>query len=296
MYYSKARQNTPRWRVAKTFRGQGERGGEKKMKTNNVPRVVPFPLEEKNPSFQQAFHSLNHVRKLNVDLWKDAVFVMGDIPVDPEEARKILPLFMKLDKPYKATFFFCKYPNNAFSGPYNETALLLHVRTPFGKGIHCPWMLLDDDTALIYGRELLGYPKKTADISFEDDGKKVRASATRRNIAVFEVEAERISQEKKPMPLMARRTFNIGGLGQFLCFNPIWMFSPTERIHESYSAKAILKVRNSDYDPISRLIADYSNPIDVRVAKLDLTGSRMLWPVGVSGLRVWKNSFNLRYR
>jgi len=78
--------------------------------------------------------------------------------------------------------------------------------------------------------------------------------------------------------------------------NPIWMFKPQEVIHESYTAKATLDVRYSDYDPIKDLIADYKNPVDARIAKTDILGSRMILPVGLTGMRIFLNTFNLRFR
>jgi hypothetical protein len=57
-----------------------------------------------------------------------------------------------------------------------------------------------------------------------------------------------------------------------------------------------LNIKHSDYDPIKSLIADYKNPLDARIAKTDIFGSRMLWPVGFTGVRVFGNSFNLRFR
>ncbi|MBN1364200.1 MAG: acetoacetate decarboxylase family protein [Syntrophaceae bacterium] len=257
---------------------------------------VPFGLKEKKHGFWKQFGVLLKVAGLKVNLWEDTTFVLIDVPLNPEETKKILPLFMFLDKPYRATFFIVKYARTAFTGSYNEAALLVHVRTPLGKGVFCPWMIVNDDTAMIYGRELLGYPKKMADIPFTDLGKSITAGLTRRGINVISVQAERIKEEDNPAPVLQTKTFNFGGMGQFFSFNPIWMFKPRERIHESYSAKAVLNIKHSDYDPIKDLIADYKNPLDARIAKTDIFGSRMLWLVGFTGVRVFGNTFNLRFR
>ena len=137
---------------------------------------VPFPLSEKEHSVRRQLQILSKLTRLKIKLWEDTTFILADVPLNPEETKKILPLFMCLDKPHRATFFIARYARTAFTGTYNEAALLVHVRTPLGKGVYCPWMIVDDDTALIYGRELLGYPKKMADIPFDDDGKKITAS------------------------------------------------------------------------------------------------------------------------
>jgi acetoacetate decarboxylase len=98
--------------------------------------------------------------KDGVKLWEGARFILVDAPVDEKEARRILPWGMKPVDPPMATLFVADYPRTAFSAAYREAAVLIHVKTPFGRGLHCCWMVVDDDTALILGRELLGYPKR----------------------------------------------------------------------------------------------------------------------------------------
>jgi hypothetical protein len=35
------------------------------------------------------------------------------------------------------------------------------------------------------------------------------------------------------------------------------------------------------------LIAEYKNPLDARIVKTDIFGTRMMWPVGIAGVRVF---------
>ena len=188
------------------------------MKKNKIPVEIPFPLKEKKPSFRTLFHTLFYSNiGLKMKIWENATVVTADIPLNQKETKRILPLFMWPVKPCKITFFMAQYASTAFTGAYNESAILFHVRTPFGKGVHVPWMVVNDDTALIYGRELLGYPKKSADIPFDDDGKKIKTSITRRGIKIASAEAERIAIEANPSPITAIKTFNIGGDGSGIC-------------------------------------------------------------------------------
>ena len=108
------------------------------------------------------------IKKDGVKMWDGARLVLADVPVNAREAARILPWCMKPVDPPLATLFITDYPKNAFTVPYKEAAVLIHVRTPLGRGIHCCWMVVDDDTALILGRENLGYPKKMADITYEE--------------------------------------------------------------------------------------------------------------------------------
>jgi len=257
---------------------------------------VPFGLREKNRGFWKQFKAMLAVAGLKVKLWEDTTFVLVDVPLNPAASHKILPLFMRLDRPERATLFIARYARTAFTAPYNEAALLMHVRTPLGRGVYCPWMIVNDDTAMIYGRELLGYPKKMAEIPFSDDSDQITASLSRRGVKVLSVRARRLQKEAYPAPVLERKTFNIGGMWQSFAFNPIWLFKPREIIHESYRATASLEIMPSDYDPIRDLISDFKNPLDARIAKTDILGTKMLWPVGITGLRVFGNAFNLRFR
>ena len=173
---------------------------------------MPFPLKEKEHSLWKQLKLMLSLGGLKVKLWEDTTFILVDVALNPEETKKILPLCMCLEKPYRATFFIAKYPRTAFTGAYNEAALLVHVCTPLGKGVYCPWMIVNDDTAMIYGRELLGYPQKMADIPFNDDGKKITANLKRRGVEVISVSAERVKKEDNPGPVLQTKTFNIGGM------------------------------------------------------------------------------------
>lgn len=266
------------------------------MNSRSPQAQVPFPVEEKNPRLSHLLRSLSAMGRMKIKLWEDAVFVFATLPVDPDAARKILPRFMWLTSPCQATLFIANYPKTAFTVAYNEAALLLHVATPLGRGVHCPWMVVDDDTAMIYGREVLGYPKKLADIPFADDGAKITAGVTRRNTRVVALEATRIVEEPDPGPVMGVKTFNIGGMGQWFSFNPVWMFTPREAVHEAFTATADVMINDSDHDPIARLIAPHAGPVPARVARIDIFGARTLIPVWLTGLRVFRNTFNLRYR
>ena len=267
------------------------------MKKNKTDNAIPsFPFDSASRSAGSLIFNYFSLLRGRVKLWENAHFVFIDVPLEPAEANKILPAWMFLRKPYRATFFIADYPKTAFTVPYHEAALLLHIRTPCGAGVHCPWMIVDDDTALIYGREMLGYPKKMGEFHFTERGKTISADMTRRGVRLVSVKTVRKETEKNPRPLMGVKTFNIGAMGQFVAFNPIWLFKPIEKIHASYTATAELRIGNSPHDPIRKLIADYRNPLPARIGRIDILGSRYLLPVGMTGLRVYANSYENRFR
>jgi len=229
-----------------------------------------------------------------VKLWENARFLMADVPLDRDEVKKILPWGMQPSDPPVATLFICNYPKTAFTVPYKESAVLIHVRTLLGEGLHCCWMPVDDDTALIYGRELLGYPKKMADIVFEEEGDHISASVTRRGIKVLSMEGKRGAAHNNPPPVFNIKTFNVGGMGQLFAINPVWLFKPTETIHESYEAEVSVSLAESEYDPIARLVA--GEPIRGRMAVIDILRGSYMLPIGIAGVRMFRNAFSMRLR
>jgi acetoacetate decarboxylase len=240
---------------------------------------------------------LKHIMKgtkIEGKLWEDAHFLLADVPLHRDAVKKILPMGLQPSDPPLATLFICDYKKTAFTVPYKESAVLIHVRSLFGEGYHCCWMPVNDDTAMIYGRELLGYPKKMADIVFEEDGDSINASVTRRGVKVLSMQGKRGATQSDPPPIFNVKTFNVGGLGQFMALNLIWLFRPTENIYESYEAEVSVTVAESEYDPIAQLVA--GDAIRGRMAVIDIPGAPYLVPVGLTGIPWSNRTFFMRYR
>lgn len=226
-------------------------------------------------------------------LWDNARFVLADVPLNAKEAKKILPLGLFLTETPTATLFIADYTKTSFTVPYREAAILIHVRTLFGRGVHCPWMVVDDDTAMIYGRELLGYPKKMAQLSFKEENGVINASVSRRGHEILRFETQVGKPLETPKPVFDMKTFNVGGPGGLFAISPIWMFRPKEEIHESYDAASKVTIGDSISDPIKRLVA--GDPLHSSMVVMDILGSRYNLPVGLSGLIWFVRSYALRY-
>jgi acetoacetate decarboxylase len=225
--------------------------------------------------------------------WENARFVLAEVPLRREAARH-LPMMLSLDDPPRGTLFIVYYTKTSFTVAYHEAALLINVRHPLGSGLHCPWMIVDDDTSMIYGRELLAYPKKMGSFTFEEQGDDVRASLTRRGVTVLAMEGKKRAPQEMPAPVFTHRTFNVGGPGSFLLVNPIWTFRAHEVIHESREMELAVTVNHSEWDPISELIA--GPPTSARFVAMDILGSKDNFIAGLSGPRFIMRNFNLRFR
>ena len=228
------------------------------------------------------------------NMWDGARFITADVPLDPKNVREILPLGMKPVDPESGMLFIVDYPKTSFDVAYKEAALLVDVKTPLGRGVHCCWMVVDDETALIYGREGLGYPKKMADFEFQEDGDAVFGSITRRGVTALTLEGVKGEVQANPAPLFAKKTFNVGGPGQMMGFNPVWLFKPREVIHESYELDVTVTIKWSEYDPLAALI---SGPVTSgRFVVMDIPGSDYMFPVGLAGLKFFTNTHALRFK
>ena len=234
------------------------------------------------------------IRGKQQNLWDNARFILAEAPVDRARASRMLPAMLKLADPPRATLFIADYTKTSFTDPYREAALLLHVRHPFGQGLHCPWMVVDDDTALIYGRELLGYPKKMASFEFKEEGDKVSGSVYRRGVKVIAMEGTRGRRQSNPLPVFDLKTFNVGGPASWFILNPIWFFRPREVIHESYDLEIKLTLEPSELDPIAEVVT--GPPTSARFVAMDIVSSRYNLIAGLAGPQHRARNFNLRFR
>jgi acetoacetate decarboxylase len=228
------------------------------------------------------------------NLWDNARFILTDIPLERRKAQKWLPFGMRLTEAPAATLFIANYTKTSFTVPYKEAGLLIHVKTLLGRGMHCCWMVVDDDTAMIYGRELLGYPKKMAEFTFEEDETHIQASVRRRGIQLLSMAGERGEKQLPPPPFLRCKIFNTGGPGQSFAFNPVWMSRTSERIRESYTSSVDVKLENSQFDPLTDIIA--GDPFNGRIVILDIAGGKIPLPVGFAGPKWLDNVYNLRIR
>jgi acetoacetate decarboxylase len=228
--------------------------------------------------------------------FQNASLVLLEVPLNRHEVKKILPLGLWPANPPMATLFFADYPIFPYGVPYREAVMMVHVRTPLGRGIHCNWILVDNDVALIGGRDFLGYPKKLGEISFTEKNGVVHVCVTRRGIRLMTVNAERKAPEYNPGPVFSHKNFNLRGPADILTLNQVLFFKPREVIHESFEADAELFLSDSVFDPIAGLVA--GAPLRARMVRMDiLLPPAYIFPVGYTGGWRWfLNTFNMRFR
>jgi acetoacetate decarboxylase len=188
----------------------------------------------------------------NPTLWTDARVLAVEVPVAAGAAAALLPAALEMTDPPTATLFVADYPKTLFGSVYREAAVLLHARDERGPAVHCPWMVVDDDTALILGRELLGFPKKMADIRLEVSDDRAVGTVARKGVEILRIEAQVGAAEAQPAPLFARRMVNV--IGTPVTGMKLVDLAPTfERIHDSRRAEAKVSLSSSERDPLGEL-------------------------------------------
>lgn len=240
--------------------------------------------------------SIRELRRLaNLGGWifTDATFLAAKVEIDPDRAARWLPGGLRLARPATATLFIAHYPQTSFGSVYNEAGLFVDVRRRLRSAVHCPWMLVDDDIALILGRELLGYPKKMGTFSVSLDGDDVDASVERKGVRLLRLRGKVGPAAVNPPPMLARRTFNAWGpLG--LALQKLLTFTPTEQILEARTVDLAIEIRPAPRDPLHEL--GVGRVLEAYRYRLNIGGSGVPLPVRSLSPLYLLRSLTLRYR
>lgn len=209
-------------------------------------------------------------------IYRDAHYLAATVEVDPAVMRRWLPFGVRLAEPARADLFAAWFPDCSFGSVYHEAGLFVHVRTLRGTGIHCPWMILDDDVALILGRELLGYPKKLGEIEWSLDGDRVAAAATRKGARLLTMSGTLGEVLDDAPPFLGRPHRNvIGTMG--LALPRLLAFTPGEHPIETRRVDLEVEVGGSERDPLHRM--GLGRVVEARLHRVDLSAGSLPVPV-----------------
>jgi acetoacetate decarboxylase len=96
-----------------------------------------------------------------------AYALIGRFEVDSAKAVALLPPGVTpFDNPTQC-LAWCALYNASNFGRYHEMLFLLRVKLESELRLYCPFIYVDSDAAMACGREVLGFPKKMADMAFE---------------------------------------------------------------------------------------------------------------------------------
>ena len=185
-------------------------------------------------------------------VYRDAHYLSAEIEVDEGAAKRWLPWPLRLARPATATVFTAWFPWNAFGSVYREAGLFLHVEHRGRSAVHCPWMIVDDDVALVLGRELLGYPKKMGEIDFRIDGDRVEGLARRRGATLITMRGSLGAALADPPPFLGRPHRNLR-CGMTFSWPRLVAFTPREQAIEVRRAQLEVTIEGSERDPLHEL-------------------------------------------
>jgi acetoacetate decarboxylase len=188
-------------------------------------------------------------------LYRDAHYLVADVELDARRAERFVPFPLRLataSGTATASIFTAYFPHTSFGSVYREAGILLHVEHHRRRAVFSPWMIVDDDVALIAGRELLGYPKKLGEISFTTEGDAVRAQASRRGASLVTMTGQLGARIDPPPPMLGVPHRNVrSSLG--VALPKLVAFTPREEAIEVRHVDLTLEVGSSARDPLGEL-------------------------------------------
>lgn len=269
-------------------------GGDEPAQARHDSELWPFPAHSTR-RFRDFLKAEKRFRKKTAAIFDSSVVLEIAVPLEPTTARHYLPAFLRLDRRRPARFFVAEHPGAAFCERYIEVGLLVPVRGLLGAGQHIVWMVVDNDTALLVGRELLAVPKKMAELEFTHDVAPLRASVRRRGAEVVTVTASPIDEPGGSEPFYDQVTYCVGGMAQLPLCAPVWAWRATETIVDSRAMRASLCATTTPFDPIGALIAR-TEDLEARLFTVTCHRGRYLWPVGIAGPSWFGRTYDSRYR
>lgn len=125
-------------------------------------------------------------------------FLLGDVNMvivffktDPEILKQVLPPPLTPSPEPIAYAYVAEFQKTNFGIKYNEAAFFIPAQYQNERGSYCLSMPVDNDIAMIAGREVYGYPKKIAEsITLTRQGNHVKGTCIRHGIPIIEITAD----------------------------------------------------------------------------------------------------------
>ena len=230
--------------------------------------------------------SLRRLREMASGRWmyRDAHYLVADVELDADRARRFVPWPLRLAKPARADVFLAYFPHTAFGSVYREAGVFFDVTCWGRRAVYSPWMLVDDDVALILGRELLGYPKKLGDFDWQLDGDAICATASRRGHTLITMTGTLGDVIAAPPPILGRPHRNIRA-STGIALPKVIAFTPKERVCSVRSATLDIQITGAPRDPLHEM--GFGRVRAARLHRVDLGGGLPPLPVAA----VWPLAF-----
>jgi acetoacetate decarboxylase len=133
------------------------------------------------------------------DYYKNVSMLLFDYVTDAEAAAALLPEQLVLSDPPEATLVFAEYPWSTL-GPYNEVAQALKCTYKGQPMYYAVRLHVTADSAMAAGREIAGFPKKMADISFTRGDLYLSTIERPRGLRLGSANFKPVAPAKVPLP------------------------------------------------------------------------------------------------
>lgn len=138
--------------------------------------------------FVKTPEDIENLKRTSFDFY-DAEFLVSYWETKPEIVKRLLPPPLKPTIHPIANAFVAYYPKTNFGVTYKEAAVFLFAEYGGVIGTFCLAMPVDNDMAMIGGREVFGYPKKMSNLHFKREGNSAESWVERHGIRFFEQKA-----------------------------------------------------------------------------------------------------------
>ena len=123
-------------------------------------------------------------------MFRDGVMIMAVFRTKADVVRRALPPPLEPAPTPTGLAYMTELRKTNFGVSYSEAGLFISAQYQGEVGKYCLSMPVTDDMALVWGREIYGYPKKIAEtITVKREGNKVTGVCIRKGIRIIEITA-----------------------------------------------------------------------------------------------------------
>ncbi|MBK5112819.1 MAG: acetoacetate decarboxylase family protein [Candidatus Heimdallarchaeota archaeon] len=108
----------------------------------------------------------------------------------PEIVERLLPPPLEPFDTPMVRVYIANFPRTNFGISYKEGALFLFCKYKGEIGVYTLSMPVDNDIAMVLGRDIAGYPKKVGNIHLEKKGKNVHGCVERNGVRFVDIKAK----------------------------------------------------------------------------------------------------------
>ena len=181
---------------------------------------------------------------LTIQFGTDAAFI-----------ERVLPPGLTPGKNALGSIYIGKWANSS-AGAYHGAAVFVSARAGDLEGDYCLAFYVSNNQASLFGRPMMGEPKKLADIDFERKGNRITAGVTRYNERIISIDAELTgSMDDLEMETTAFYYKHCPAPdGQGLQYDPLLIQqSVTQKLNHLELGSASLQFASTAHDPLSEI-------------------------------------------